>query len=153
MTTRRDGARRLAGGTLLFAAFLLALVFPAPTGPDHNGARAAVEAQIRERLPGWRVTTLNESWESAWTVVARCGTEEIGFQYIPEHGLPLGDVWTLPNNEASRLWLRRIADHWKYLIWRQNPEEPNSLSCQQAIAMRDREATQDEATQDDGRLD
>jgi hypothetical protein len=144
MTTRRVGARRLAGGALLVAAFLGALVFPAPSGAEHNRARAEVEAQVRERLPGWRITTLNESWESAWRVVARCGGEEIGFQYIPEHGLPLGDAWTLPSNETSRTRLRRIADHWKYLIWRQNPDERQSLSCQQAIASRDRVVTQDE---------
>ncbi len=116
----------------LAAAFLTALVIPIPSLPD--GGRAAVKAEVRERLPGWTIQRLDPSWEGGYTVVTTCAGKEVAFQFVPGHGLPAEDAWPQPSNDYARARLRTVSDHYRYLLWRDDPADPEALSCQEELA-------------------
>ncbi len=120
----------------LAAAFALALNVPIPTAPDVD--RARVMAEVGERLPGWRVKRLHPSWEGAYSVVTACAGHEIGFQFVPGHGLPIHDAWLQPTDDYSRDRLRLVSDHWRQLVWYGSPVATNSLSCSDEVAGRAR---------------
>ena len=119
--------RVIAGSPLLLAGLAAGLVFPAPD--SRHDKRAEVMHIVRERLPGWHVVKATEAWESGWAIVATCGPQRLGFQLIPDHGLPVGDAWIQPTDPASRGRLFWITDHPPYLIWRQQPAEARTLGC------------------------
>ncbi len=75
---------------LLAVAFATALLAPLPVAP--NEARAEVLASVERRLPGWHIERAQSSWEGAWSVVATCGTSQLGFQLVPGHGLAPGEA-------------------------------------------------------------
>jgi len=116
----------------LVAAFAIALIIPIPSMPDVG--RAAVRAEVGERLPGWRIQRLDPSWEGAYTVVTRCAGKEVSFQFVPGHGLPSEDAWIQPSNDYARARLSRLSDHWRYLLWRARPTSPAALSCADELA-------------------
>ena len=89
--TLRTLGRRVVVTLALAGVALLALLAPIPT--SGNAGRAVLMSQLEQRLPGWHLVRASESWESAFTVVAECGGRLVGFQYVPEHGLPAGDAW------------------------------------------------------------
>ncbi len=113
-------------------AFALSLVVPIPSLPDSG--RAAVADVVESRLPGWTIKRVERTWEGAYTIVTACGPREMGFQYVPGHGLPAEDAWLSPNDGYSRDRLRDVSDHWRYLIWYQNPAVANTLSCHGEVA-------------------
>jgi hypothetical protein len=117
---------------LLGALFGAALLAPMPL--THNTARAQVIATVEHRLPGWNIVRTNSSWEGAWTVVAWCGSQQLGFQLVPGHGLSPGDAWLHPDNEFARARLASISDDYRYLIWFGDPVRLRSLSCSQELA-------------------
>lgn len=119
--------RIVAGSPFLAAALAAGLLFPTPEA--RNEKLAEVIDTVRERLPGWRVIKATEAWESGWAIVATCGRERLGFQWIPDHGLPIGDAWIQPTDPQSRGRLFWITDHPPYLLWRQQPVEPRTLGC------------------------
>lgn len=128
--------RRLvrAGAILaaLAATFVVTLVFPIPVVPD--AGRAAVRAEVRDRLPGWTVSRLSPSWEGAYTVVTSCGTREVAFQFVPGHGLPADDAWIQPTNRYARARLALTSDHRQYLLWRDDTLSPGTLECLEEVA-------------------
>jgi len=124
----RTGAQVMVLGFVLAAA----LTLPIPGTPD--SARASLVHQVAERLPGWRVDRVDHSWEGAFTVVASCVGREIGFQYVPEHGLQLGDGWLQPSDPYSRDRLAELSDHYRYLIWFAQPALKHTLSCREELA-------------------
>ena len=117
---------------VLVGVFTIALVIPIPSMPDVG--RAAVKAEVGERLPGWRIQRLHPSWEGAYTVVTSCAGKQVSFQFVPGHGLPADDAWLQPSNEYTRARLRPLSDHWRYLLWRGDPVEPQALSCAEELA-------------------
>jgi hypothetical protein len=117
---------------LLAGVFCAALLAPMPT--TDNTARAAVVAQVRNRLPGWSIVRTRPSWEGAWSVVAACGTQRLGFQLVPGHGLSPGDAWLHPEDQYARSRLATISDDFQYLVWFSDPIRLRSLSCQQELA-------------------
>jgi len=117
---------------LLGAVFGAALLAPIPF--THNTAEAQVVATVEQRLPGWSVVRANASWEGAWSVVAWCGGQQLGFQLVPGHGLSPGDMWLHPDNEYARLRLASISDDFRYLVWFNDPIHQRSLSCRQELA-------------------
>ncbi len=125
--------RRFGAGLFtLAAAFALSLNVPIPSMPDPDQARVLDE--VSDRLPGWRVRQLHATWEGAYTVVTTCAGRQIGFQFVPGHGLPGHDAWLQPNDEYSRDRLRTISDHWRHLVWYETPTLVNTLSCSDEIA-------------------
>lgn len=137
MTLLRNLRWRFGAGLFsLAAAFALALNVPIPNAPDVD--RANVMAEVSERLPGWRVKQLHSSWEGAYSVVTACAGSEIGFQFVPGHGLPAHDAWLQPTDEYSRDRLRQVSDHWRHLVWYASPVAMNSLSCSDEVAARTR---------------
>lgn len=124
----RAGASFLA----LSGVFALSLSVPIPALPDSG--RQAVMHEVQERLPGWRVERLERTWEGAYTVVTMCAGREVGFQFVPGHGLPAQDAWLQPSDAFSRDRLRGISDHWRYLVWYRDPAVFNTLSCHEEIA-------------------
>ncbi len=86
------------------------------------------------RLPGWTIQRLERSWEGAYTVVTLCAGRQIGFQLVPGHGLPADDAWIQPNDAYSRERLVGISDHWRYLVWYDDPALVSSLSCEEELA-------------------
>ena len=114
------------------AAFASALVVPIPTLPD--GARAVVRAEVSERLPGWTIGRVDPSWEGGYTVVTQCAGKQVSFQFVPGHGLPARDAWLHPSNEYARERLESVSDHWRYLLWRADPDQPEELSCRDELA-------------------
>jgi hypothetical protein len=124
----RHGASFLA----LAAALAIGLSAPLPSLPD--GGRAAVMDAVRERLPGWTIERLEPSWEGAYSVVTMCAGREVGFQFVPGHGLPPQDAWIQPTDGFSRDRLRAVSDHWRYLVWYDEPALMNTLSCHEEIA-------------------
>ena len=132
-------ARRLgrAGAVIatLAATFLIALTVPIPVVPD--AGRAAVRAEIDDRLPGWTVSRLDPSWEGAYTVVTRCADREVSFQFVPGHGLPVDDAWIQPTNRYARARLAMTSDHRRYLVWRDDSSSPSSLECVDEVAQSD----------------
>jgi len=126
--TIRTGASFVALGGVL----ALSLTVPVPSLPDHG--KAAVVRVIGERLPGWTVERINRSWEGAYTVVTMCAGREMGFQYVPGHGLGPKDAWLQPNDPEARERLASISDHWRHLVWYDDPALVDPLSCQEEIA-------------------
>ncbi len=116
----------------LVGVFLTALVIPIPSLPDVG--RAAVHAEVKQRLPGWTIQRLDPSWEGAYTVVTSCAGKHVGFQFVPGHGLPAEDAWLRPSNEYARDRLESVSDHRRYLLWRAEPRFPDRLSCQEELA-------------------
>lgn len=121
----------LALGALV-AAFALMLVIPIPSLPD--AGRAIVEERVEARLPGWTVQRLDPSWEGGYTVVTSCAGLQLDFQYVPGHGLPADDAWLHPANAHAREWLDSLSDHWRYLLWRAEPERAETMSCAEELA-------------------
>ena len=117
---------------LLLAVFGVALLAPIPTMP--NTARAEVVASVEHLLPGWSIVKTRSSWEGAWTVVASCGALQLGFQWVPGHGLSPGDAWLHPEDEYARKRLATISDDYRYLVWFRDPLRPRTLSCAQELA-------------------
>jgi hypothetical protein len=117
---------------MLLAVFGVALLAPMPTLP--NAARAEVLASVENRLPGWSIVRTRSSWEGAWTVVAACGTLQLGFQWVPGHGLSPGDAWLHPEDQYARRRLAAISDDWRFLVWFREPVRPRALSCGQELA-------------------
>ncbi len=124
----RTGASFLA----LAGVFALSLSVPIPSPPD--GGRESVLREVNERLPGWSVNRIERSWEGAYTVVTLCAGREVGFQFVPGHGLPAQNAWIQPNDAFSRDRLRSVSDHWRHLVWYENPALMNTLSCDEEIA-------------------
>lgn len=124
--------RAAAGALVLTAAFAGALVMPIPTMPDE--ARGAVRREVRDRLPGWHIERVDPSWEGAYTVVTTCAGIEVGFQYVPGHGLPADDAWIQPNDAYARERLAPLSDHYRYLVWFSERERPDRLSCSDEMA-------------------
>jgi hypothetical protein len=124
--------RPLAAISLLAGVLAVALWMPIPaTG---NAELKHVVGEVQERLPGWRIVRANASWEGAYTVVAACGSRELGFQLVPEHGLPIGDSWVQPNDAYARNRLEYVSDHDQYLVWYQNPAHQRMLTCRSELA-------------------
>lgn len=120
---------------LLGGVFAVAFLVPMPF--THNTAKAEVIATVEHRLPGWNIVRTDASWEGAWTVVAWCGGQQLGFQLVPGHGLSPGDAWLHPDNEYARTRLASISDDYAFLVWFRDPVHLRSLSCSQELA-RDR---------------
>jgi hypothetical protein len=116
----------------LSAALAVSLTMPVPSLPDDGVAR--VRGVVQARLPGWTVERVQRSWEGAFSVVARCAGREIGFQYVPGHGLPVNDAWLQPSDPFSRERLAATSDHWRHLLWYGDPAILDSLSCEDEIA-------------------
>lgn len=116
----------------LAAAFVTALFMPIPSLPDVG--RAAVEKEVNSRLPGWTIQRLDPSWEGAYTVVTACAGKEVSFQFVPGHGLPAEDAWLHPSNDYTRSRLSAISDHYRYLLWRDEPRQLERLSCVEELA-------------------
>jgi hypothetical protein len=137
-TTRnhpRPRRRRIpapAAFALLLGVFATAMLAPMPVGP--NQARAEVVASVEDRLPGWHIVRTRSSWEGAWTVVASCGRSQMGFQWVPGHGLGPGDAWLHPEDRFSRDRLASISDDRRFLVWFSEPIRPRTLSCRQELA-------------------
>lgn len=89
---------------------------------------------VRQRLPGWSVERVERSWEGAYTVVTACVDREVGFQWVPGHGLPGRNAWIQPNDAFSRARLARVSDHRRHLVWYVTPRSPKALSCADEIA-------------------
>jgi hypothetical protein len=116
----------------LAAIFGAALLAPMPA--THNVARAEVVATVGQRLPGWSIVRTRSSWEGAWSVVAACGRQQLGFQLVPGHGLAPGDAWLHPEDEYARNRLATISDDYRSLVWLRDPVRVRSLSCSQELA-------------------
>jgi hypothetical protein len=119
---------------LLLLPLIFAVALLAPMPFTHNTAEAEVVATVEHRLPGWSIVRTNASWEGAWSVVAWCGGQQLGFQLVPGHGLSPGDVWLHPDNEYARLRLASISDDYRFLVWFSDPVRLRSLSCSQELA-------------------
>jgi hypothetical protein len=117
---------------MLLVVFGVALLAPMPAMP--NTARAEVLASVENRLPGWSIVRTRSSWEGAWTVVAACGSMQLGFQWVPGHGLAPGDAWLHPADQYARKRLAAISDDARFLVWFREPARPRALSCQQELA-------------------
>ena len=131
---RRVGRAGIALGSLA-ALFLTALTVPIPAAPDSG--RAAVRAEVGDRLPGWTVSRLNRSWEGAYTVVTRCADREVSFQFVPGHGLPSDDAWIQPTNRYARARLAVTSDNRRYLLWRDDELSYRSVECVEQVAQGD----------------
>jgi hypothetical protein len=129
--TRRIGRTGLLLASLA-ATFAIALTAPIPSLPD--AGRAAVRAEVGDRLPGWTVHRIDRSWEGAYTVVTTCAGREVAFQFVPGHGLPPEDAWLQPNNDYARRHLAITSDHHRYLLWRDDPVDASALSCADEVA-------------------
>jgi hypothetical protein len=133
MTLYRN--QRLRAGTSLLAlagVFALSLSIPIPAVPDDG--RRAVMSEVKERLPGWSIERIERSWEGAFSVVTVCAGREVGFQLVPGHGLPPEDAWLQPTDAYSRDRLRDVSDHWRHLVWFEDPALMNTLSCHEELA-------------------
>ena len=129
---RKPRVRAGASFLALAGVFALSLSVPIPTLPD--GGRQAVMEKVNERLPGWNVERIERSWEGAYTIVTACAGRQLGFQFVPGHGLPAQDAWLQPNDDYARDRLRGLSDHWRYLVWYDDPALMNTLSCHEEIA-------------------
>ena len=128
----RSRLRILAGGLALVALTAAALWAPIPRVGDPGVAR--VLAAVHTRLPGWSVLTATDTWEGGYAVVASCGARQIGFQYVPGHGLPPRDAWIQPNDQYARGRLQEVSDYSTVLVWRAQPITNRTLSCRQELA-------------------
>jgi hypothetical protein len=131
-TTRTRGMRTPVALLLLAGLFAIALLAPLPT--TENAARTQVLAQVEERFPGWRVARVVASWEGAWTVVATCGDQHIGFQMVPGHGLRPGDAWIHPEDAYSWARVESVSDNRTHLVWYGDAHHVSALSCQRELA-------------------
>jgi hypothetical protein len=129
---RRRTIRTGASFVALAGVLALSLTVPVPSVPDR--AEAAVIRVIAERLPGWKIERINRSWEGAYSIVTMCAGREMGFQYVPGHGLGPDAAWLQPNDLASRERLAAISDHWRHLVWYDDPAMIDTLSCEEEIA-------------------
>jgi hypothetical protein len=118
--------------SLLAGLFGVALLAPMPF--TQNTAQAEVIAKVENRLPGWQIVRTTPSWEGAWSVVAWCGGQQLGFQLVPGHGLSPGDAWLHPDNQYARNRLASISDDYRYLVWLSDPIHLRSLSCSKELA-------------------
>ncbi len=125
-------ARAVAGLPILVAVFALAIWLPIPATGDPP-LRTAV-SEVQERLPGWHIVRATSAWEGAYSVVASCGGHQLGFQMVPAHGLPVGDVWIQPDDSYAQDRLRQVSDHDIYLVWYEHPMQERSLSCGAELA-------------------
>jgi hypothetical protein len=132
---RRDLGRGAIAIASLAGTFLVALTIPIPTLPD--AGRAEVRAEVADRLPGWSVERLDPSWENAYAVVTTCAGRELSFGFIPGHGLPREDAWIQPHNSYARARLASTSDHARYLVWRGQRLDPESMACAQDLARDD----------------
>jgi hypothetical protein len=126
---------RLRSGTSLLAlagVLAISLSVPIPSLPDSG--RQAVMHEVNQRLPGWTIERLERSWEGGFSVVTWCAGREVGFQFVPGHGLPAGSAWLQPNDPSARDRLRGVSDNWRYLVWYADPAMMNTHSCQEEIA-------------------
>lgn len=126
--------RRIATSAALLTLggiFGVALLAPIPAGP--NTARAEVIERVETRLPGWEILRTDSSWEGAWTVVAACGSNRLGFQLVPGHGLAPGDAWVKPEDSYTRSRLPIVSDHSSYLVW-YDGHRGRSLPCRSELA-------------------
>lgn len=131
-TLRRRTIRTGASFVALAGVLALSLTVPIPSVPDDG--EAAVERVVAKRLPGWTIDRVNRSWEGAYSVVTTCAGRELGFQYVPGHGLPQENAWLQPNDPFARERLESISDHWRYLVWYDDPAIVDTLSCEEEIA-------------------
>lgn len=90
-------------------------------------------ARVGDKLPGWEIVRTDSSWEGAWTVVAYCGENRLGFQLVPGHGLSPGDAWVQPGDMYSRSRLRTVSDNSDYLVWFDD-RDGRSLPCRSELA-------------------
>ncbi len=128
----RYRARVLLAALSLVALTATALWAPIPHVGDPGVQR--VVAQVQERFPGWRVIQATSTWEGAYAVVAGCGGQQIGFQFVPGHGLPPQDAWIQPNDEFARSRLQEVSDYSTVLVWRARPITDRTLSCREELA-------------------
>ena len=131
---RIRSTHRRAGAALAALAGVLVLGLTAPIPAVSDDARETVVQEVRTRLPGWTIHRVARSWEGAYTVVMQCAGREVGFQLIPGHGLPAEDAWVQPNDAYSRERLAAVSDHWRHLVWYENPAAMSSLSCEDELA-------------------
>ena len=124
--------RRAAALLALPLLFVVALWAPIPKVGDPGIDR--VVAQVHTRMPGWDVVRATDTWEGGYAVVASCGTEQMGFQVVPGHGLPPNDSWLQPNDEYARDSLEQVSDYPTFLIWRDTPQTDRTLSCDRQLA-------------------
>ncbi|HEX6140679.1 MAG TPA: hypothetical protein VF013_09520 [Candidatus Limnocylindria bacterium] len=122
---------------MLAGIFGVALLAPVPAIP--NTARAEVVSRVEQRLPGWQIVHTLASWEGAWTVVARCGSRQVGFQMVPGHGLRPQDAWIHPEDQYSRSRLASVSDDRNYLVWYDGELTAPRLSCRTELARTDAE--------------
>jgi len=132
--TRIRLPRWRAGVPLVALAGVLALSLTVPIPAVSDDGRDTVVHEVRTRLPGWTIQRVARSWEGGYTVVTRCAGREVGFQLIPGHGLPAEDAWVQPNDAYSRERLAAVSDHWRYLVWYDDPAVMSSLSCEEELA-------------------
>jgi hypothetical protein len=126
--TLSTGASVIAlAGVLAFSLWV-----PIPSFPDDG--EAAVVRVVRERLPGWTVEDVDRSWEGAYTVVTTCAGRQMGFHYVPGHGLPQEAAWLRPNDGYAWERLAGISDHWRHLVWYPDPIIVDTHSCQEELA-------------------
>jgi hypothetical protein len=126
--------RRIATSAALLmlgGVFGAALLVPIPAAP--NTARAEVMERVETRLPGWEILRTDSSWEGAWTVVAACGSNRLGFQVVPGHGLAPGDAWIKPEDSYTRSRLPIVSDNSSYLVW-YDGHRGRSLPCRSELA-------------------
>jgi hypothetical protein len=133
MNILRRGVWR-TGATFVALAGVLAVSLTAPIPAMPDDGREAVTRIVRERLPGWIVERVDPSWEGAYIVVTMCAGREMGFQYVPGHGLGPDDAWLQPSDAYSRERLSEISDHWRYLVWYGDPAMIDTLSCREELA-------------------
>jgi tRNA(Arg) A34 adenosine deaminase TadA len=122
--------RPLVAILLLVGVVTAALWMPIPT--TGNAQLDQVVGEVRQRLPGWRIVQADASWEGAYTVVASCGSRELGFQLVPEHGLPVGDSWVQPNDLYARTRLEHVSDHDRMQLQRDPTAHAVLLTIQAA---------------------
>lgn len=134
MQTMSPGWGRVVRLAALAGVLAVALVIPIPALSDHG--RERVSAEVSERLPGWRIDRLDPSWEGAYTVVTSCAGRQLGFQFVPGHGLAPEDAWVLPTDGYSRLRLTELSDDDRFLVWYASAERQPAYSCGQELALR-----------------
>ncbi len=128
----RSRLRIPAGALALVALTAAALWVPIPRVGDPGVAR--VVSAVHARLPGWSVLSATATWEGSYAVVASCGARQIGFQFVPGHGLPPQDAWIQPNDQYARSRLQEVSDYSNVLVWRAQPMTDRTLSCRQELA-------------------
>ena len=67
-------------------------------------------------------------------MVATCGMLQLGFQWVPGHGLPQGYAWLHPEDEYARSRLSTISDDYRFIVWYRDPVRLRTLDCRQELA-------------------